>query len=163
MFKRPFHGRLPSQVGQPWDWMCGSSVRTNCTPATTIRDGVWTVQSGYSFTNPILVPVARCLARRLPDACEINANLAIMIAIVVCITCKLIVTIVAIALSHDQPLITIGDAIASFLGEPPVDLPDSKASRGGGRGWEVAETVRKSRRARLAQETGHSYISQWAL
>ncbi|KPI41452.1 uncharacterized protein AB675_9088 [Cyphellophora attinorum] len=54
--------------------------------------------------------------------------MAVMIVVLICITGKLVAMLLAIVLSRDQPLITIGDAIASFL-QQPSDLPEAEELR----------------------------------
>jgi hypothetical protein len=54
--------------------------------------------------------------------------MAVMIVVLICITGKLVAMLLAIVLSRDQPLITIGDAIASFL-QQPSPLPAAEELR----------------------------------
>lgn len=110
----------PTTFGDdPWSWMC-KDYDDSCDGDDILRDGRWTIDDYV---------ISRCLARRLPDLCELNANMAIMVVVLVCITSKFICMVMAIMLSRRQPLITIGDAISSFLHEPEA-LPQIGATPG---------------------------------
>ena len=113
--KYPNPSRYPLQgYDLPWAFLC-DSLASVCDPETILQSAQWTLNGHV---------VSQCLAREMPEQCELNASLAIMIVVMVCITGKLIALVLAIALSRDQPLVTIGDAIASFLQEP-VAFPDT--------------------------------------
>lgn len=59
-----------------------------------------------------------CLTRRVEEHCELQFSLAIMIVVIVCNLIKAI-CMAAMAWKQDQePLVTLGDAIASFLRRP---------------------------------------------
>jgi hypothetical protein len=48
----------------------------------------------------------------------LNTSMAIMITVLICVSGKLVSMVMAIILSRDQPLITVGDVVASFLRDP---------------------------------------------
>ncbi|KAI0172715.1 hypothetical protein GGR52DRAFT_419276 [Hypoxylon sp. FL1284] len=100
---------LPTTSTDPWNWMCGGYSKSVCDAQSILTNGTWTVDGHI---------VTRCLARQLPDLCELNTSLAIMIVVLVCISCKLVSIIFAVALGRNQSLLTIGDAVASFLQDP---------------------------------------------
>jgi hypothetical protein len=89
----------------PWFWMCPYSSG-NCDPKELIDTGTWML-NGYR--------VDHCLARQMPEQCRLNFNLGIMIAVLVCNGCKLLAMITMAFISTNQPLVTVGDAISSFL------------------------------------------------
>ncbi|KAJ9642762.1 hypothetical protein H2204_002410 [Knufia peltigerae] len=110
-----------SYVGdqQPWAWLCyeqtetSYSTTTSCDTSRLLENGTWMVHQRV---------VDHCLARDLPDACELNLSLSIMIVVLVCIFGKLVAMLAALSFSHAQPLVTIGDAIDSFLHEPDTTV-----------------------------------------
>ncbi|KAI1095990.1 hypothetical protein F5B19DRAFT_214298 [Rostrohypoxylon terebratum] len=103
---------VPATLFEPWSWMCGSS--TTCDTSTILQNDTWTI-------GPHLI--TRCLGRKLPELCELNASLSIAIIVLICISCKLICIFIAVSLGRSQSLLTVGDAVASFLQEPDVASP----------------------------------------
>ncbi|KAI1099526.1 hypothetical protein F4804DRAFT_349288 [Jackrogersella minutella] len=99
---------LPDRSSVPWSWMCGAYSH-ECDVQTILQNDTWTIDQTI---------VTECRARKLPDSCELNVSLAIMILVLICITCKFVCIILAISIGRSQALLTIGDAIASFLQDP---------------------------------------------
>jgi hypothetical protein len=92
-------------------WFCqeGTMVRCNIEEAAnTAQD--WKVD-GY--------PIDYCLSEEMDEECELQFSLPIMIIV---FTCNLVKTscmmLVVFGYGQMQPLMTVGDAIASFLNEP---------------------------------------------
>ena len=94
----------------PWDWMCSNagSETELCQPDQVINTGIWSTGDK---------PIEFCLARKLPPSCELNMSLSIMIAVQLCIIGKLVAMTITALLSREQPLVTVGDAISSFLSD----------------------------------------------
>ncbi|KAJ2989478.1 hypothetical protein NUW58_g3445 [Xylaria curta] len=112
---------LPFSHEDPWRWMCGyNDGNATCDAQKILDSGRW-VADGLT--------VSRCLARRLPELCELNMSLAILIAVLVAVSIKLIAIVFAVVLGRDRSLLTIGDAIASFLEDPDKYVwPRSRSS-----------------------------------
>jgi hypothetical protein len=104
--KRPQNeGVFPMpELGAPWSWMC--SGYGTCDANEFKTDGHWSI-SGRTMS--------KCLARPMPEMCELNTSLAILTMVIICLTCKLCCITGAVLLSRDRPLLTIGDAIASYM------------------------------------------------
>ncbi|KAI0513062.1 hypothetical protein F5B22DRAFT_285637 [Xylaria bambusicola] len=113
---------LPAADEDPWQWMCGSNRFRNVT-----CDAKKILDSGRWMVNDLVI--SRCLARKLPALCELNASLAILIAVFAAVSVKLIAIVFAVVLGRTQSLLTIGDAIASFLEEPDKYLPPLRRSQ----------------------------------
>ncbi|KAI0006774.1 hypothetical protein F4779DRAFT_594964 [Xylariaceae sp. FL0662B] len=106
---------LPSVDEDPWRWMCGyDSGNGTCDAQKILKSGWWTADG---------LTISRCLARRLPELCELNVSLAILIAVLVAVSVKLVSIVFAVMLGRDLSLLTIGDAIASFLEDPDKFVP----------------------------------------
>ena len=114
---------LPTVEVDPWEWMCepyfGSDPRSTCDAKNILESGQWTIDG---------LVISRCLARRLPEACELNTSLAILIAVLAAVSIKFIAIGLAVILGRHQSLLTVGDAVASFLENPDKNLPPSKGS-----------------------------------
>jgi hypothetical protein len=88
----------------PWNWMC--SYSDTCDADSIMANGRWVIND---------IVISKCFARPLPEVCELNTSLAIMLIVIICLSCKLFCMVMAVLLSKDRPLLTIGDAIASYI------------------------------------------------
>ncbi|KAL5319628.1 hypothetical protein ACEPPN_012683 [Leptodophora sp. 'Broadleaf-Isolate-01'] len=64
---------------------------------------------------PNSVPIDYCLSERVPELCQLQFIVPIMIMVIVCNTVKFACILLAMLLLKDWPLVVIGDAISSFL------------------------------------------------
>ena len=103
----------------PWYWICGDPENAEsdpkCNPVQVTESGKW-IWSGERG----LVPIDHCLARKFSPSCELNMSIGIMIAVLLCNLGKLAAMVIGVFICTDRPLITIGDAISSFLEEEDV-------------------------------------------
>lgn len=133
--------------GKSWEWLCGYSVSASCNPAQITANGTWL----WDYN----VLIDHCLARKLEKPCQINMSLAMMIAVLVCNLGKLCAMVMGMWLV-DQPLITVGDAVASFLEREDettrgLSIADCDHFRGF---WDSASTSYLEReRAKLMAQT----------
>ncbi|KAI0420099.1 hypothetical protein F5X98DRAFT_52580 [Xylaria grammica] len=111
----PSKSYLPSVDEDPWRWMCGyNDFNPTCDAQKILQSGWWVVDG---------LTISRCLARRLPELCELNVSLAALIAVLVAVSIKFIAILFAVMLGRHRSLLTIGDAIASFLEHPDKFMP----------------------------------------
>ncbi len=68
--------------------------------------------------EPFGYQVDYCLAERTEQQCSFNGNLPIVLVVVVCNAVKAIIMLIVAVKLTGSPLITIGDAIESFLDRP---------------------------------------------
>lgn len=90
-----------------------SDTRSYCNPCnikSTIAnlDG-WTI-GGF--------PISYCLSELHESKCEVQFSLAILIIVMICNAIKALCMFLALRSLEDKPLVTIGDAIMSFLETP---------------------------------------------
>ena len=64
--------------------------------------------------------VEYCLSAPVDEHCKVQFNVQIMIAIIVCNLCKLTIMGYVAWKRPQEPLVTLGDAIASFLDQPDL-------------------------------------------
>ncbi|KAI0898564.1 hypothetical protein F4806DRAFT_494224 [Annulohypoxylon nitens] len=119
---------VPASLFEPWSWMCGSS--TTCDTSTILRNDTWSIGDHL---------ITRCLGRKLPEVCELNVSLSIAIIVLICISCKLVCILVAVSLGRSRSLLTVGDAVASFLQEPDVAFPNYSLLHNGRRNRVMTE------------------------
>ena len=92
--------RLNVVLQHPTDW----AIRSNREDRTT---GMWQPD-----------PVDYCLSLRVEEHCRLQFSLALLILVVVCNFCKAACMILMVYRHDSKPLVTLGDAISSFLDEP---------------------------------------------
>lgn len=68
--------------------------------------------------KPIGREIEYCLSEPIPERCACTANVPIIAVVLVCNFIKLVAMYIVATRLHDSPLITIGDAIESFLDSP---------------------------------------------
>lgn len=104
-----------------WDadyfqWICDSSgdfgKESNCTSKSAWKEHLgaqpWIV-AGFE--------VDHCLSERMPGECSLNVGLPLLLTVAFFNLAKLLAIIAAIRAIKEDPLITIGDAVASFIEE----------------------------------------------
>ena len=106
-------------------WMCNDPQNMyvrSCTNNPSLPDDwIFTFQNPMDIgqANPAnhTVQVERCLAKTITPNCTIQLIPELLYTVVACNICKAIVFVYLLFFNF-EPLITIGDAIASFLDEP---------------------------------------------
>ncbi|KAF2462920.1 uncharacterized protein BDR25DRAFT_308058 [Lindgomyces ingoldianus] len=98
----------------PYGWICDhwAGESTGCNKAQAISkaaEGNWTV-NGYK--------VSGCMSQKVEEVCSVNFTLAIGIVVILANLGKTVCIVAVCFLLTDQPLITIGDAVSSFLRTP---------------------------------------------
>lgn len=92
----------------------------------------WLCSSGFSFdtcdVDQLLAstsswslsyyPIKYCLSQQVDERCRLQFSLPILVVVVICNLIKLVCMAFTLFGGKDEPLITIGDAIASFLDDP---------------------------------------------
>ena len=108
------------------EWMNFSSLPCNITMSLTALAEAWTrsadgpkafdehLMSGYYGSYAI----SYCLSKMVEDRCELHFNTAIMVVVTICNVIKLVCMTTMAWNPEFQSLVTLGDAIASFLRKP---------------------------------------------
>jgi hypothetical protein len=101
-------------------WVCGCDVNdTMVLEPKDINDFDCIVADALN-SLPIAIgnySIDYCLSERVPDVCRLQFSLHIMLIVILCNTVKLICILLTL-MKRDETLITMGDAIASFLCRP---------------------------------------------
>ncbi|KAH7162072.1 hypothetical protein B0J13DRAFT_579937 [Dactylonectria estremocensis] len=98
---------------RPYDWMCFglSDFQNECYSSQDLKS------SSYLWT-PWYFPVKYCHSEIVEENCAVNASQPIILIIIVCYLVKLIIMTMMAFGFKEQPIVTLGDAIESFLDEP---------------------------------------------
>ncbi|OCL09335.1 hypothetical protein AOQ84DRAFT_431347 [Glonium stellatum] len=93
-------------------WRCPSRSLTNCTASSAVEVPSPDVWAPYGS------PVKYCLVEEVPERCELQLSFNIVTSVIICNIIK--ATCMWLTLwRHRKPgLVTLGDAIASFLDDP---------------------------------------------
>lgn len=78
----------------------------------------WHVVSPYVVSNLQKYPIDYCLSQTTAEKCALQFSLPIMLIVIICNLIKITCMILIMLMKGPQPLVTVGDAIASFLVEP---------------------------------------------
>ena len=111
-------------------WFCSFAKSSDCTTATILDNLGWIItgmvasdgtylESDYWDGDPVTT-VQYCLAEAIEPQCEVTFNVFMLLIAVICNALKAAVFILVLFLPGFRPLITVGDAIASFLTQPDV-------------------------------------------
>ena len=96
---------------QPNLWMCNDVLNCDVTKVEANAKN-WTYGRGNQY------PVSYCLSTKMEDQCKLQFSITIMVAVISCNFVKLVCMIIVAWKLRFHPLVTLGDAIASFLNEP---------------------------------------------
>ncbi len=122
-------------------WLCSDRLRDcerSCTDAETYPNDECPTTAGAYFacnlqgcdwstqaerTNDWTVggyPISYCLSEPLEEKCELQFSLSILLTIIICNLVKIICMFLCSKVTdlESQPLVTLGDAVASFLKTP---------------------------------------------
>lgn len=99
-----------SDEGLPYAWACMSLAPgpVNIGQKYDVRPKDWKIDG---------LPVEYCLSKSAEESCELHCSLAIVIAVLACNLIKVLCLGLVTWMPSSTPLLTLGDAIASFLSE----------------------------------------------
>ena len=120
-------GVCPTILGRSNDcssnWMCSIPMENYCNMSDLNKHPQsWSmgVIPAYESNEDIPVSIDYCLAQKVEEHCKLQFSLAIMLIVILCNLVKTI-CIGMIAWKRDwRPLVTLGDALASFLDRPDL-------------------------------------------
>ena len=110
--------------GVPYYWICQSTDKShdssNCNINGVLRNPEsWTLEnvtSGWDDTQVYNnVTVDYCLSTPIEERCRLQFSLPIMAIVIGCNLVKMICMLLSLWVHKSQPLVTLGDAIKSFL------------------------------------------------
>lgn len=104
---------------------CSLPFLPRCDPSDVIAYGQnWTIQFAQSSEprtgNYIDAGIQYCLSKQVEEHCKIQFSLPIMISVIICNLIKTICMSIVVWKQDPEPLVTLGDALASFLDWPDL-------------------------------------------
>ncbi|KAI4193318.1 MAG: hypothetical protein LQ350_008378 [Teloschistes chrysophthalmus] len=112
-----------------WDWMCSHYRALECTQED-LREtpSRWTLNDTLYLSSTFLYseeyPVQYCLSEPVQERCAMQLSVIIMIVVILCNAVKVLCMFLTLWHQRSAPLVTIGDAIQSFLQEPDLTTKD---------------------------------------
>lgn len=113
-----------------YSWICSQTRKNRCwnyhdysyraleaVPCEKQLSSIKTNETGWMpwFED---YPVKECLSQRMPEACKLRASKDLMIVVLLLNFGKAIAMLLVPFVMRETPLLTVGDAIASFLDRP---------------------------------------------
>jgi len=101
----------------PYEWICQGASGTSC----TLNGGTCTSNIRRITPDdwkPFKAPVQYCLSETAPQKCRIRFNMQIAAVVIACNLVKAAVLAFIFFTIKDNPLMTMGDAVASFTADP---------------------------------------------
>ena len=92
------------------NWVCDDTQELGCDIARAVGNASsWTVNK---------MPVAYCLSMQTPQVCRFEFSLQLLVVVVICNLVKALCMALTVWKQKTPTLVTIGDAVASFLDSP---------------------------------------------
>ncbi|KAI8682052.1 hypothetical protein NCS55_00459500 [Fusarium keratoplasticum] len=102
---------------RPYEWMC-YGFRPAYESESLCYESIHNLTQQPEQWAPWFLPARHCHSEVVEGNCALNANQPIMVVIIICTSIKLIIMAMMVFLINGWPIITLGDAIQSFLDDP---------------------------------------------
>ncbi|KAL3459041.1 hypothetical protein BJX64DRAFT_207999 [Aspergillus heterothallicus] len=114
-------------------------------------------ERGVSLTSggPASVKPSHCLVKKIDEDCELYMSVPICLAVIACNVIKLVCMFMASRMPQKEILLTVGDAVASFLDRPDSTTDDKEWSN-------VGDLLAANGHNGVTSDTGVSFISRLA-
>lgn len=100
-------------------WMCGYDDEVDCSVNAVLDQAAnWTIPDQSTEFQPTYFLVQYCLSQPVEEECRVQISLIILGIVIACNATKALCMLLTIRHQKSQPLVTLGDAIESFLQEP---------------------------------------------
>jgi hypothetical protein len=108
-----------------WDdigWVCDTVVYEKCDVQPLISEASsWTIRY-CDYTNGTCninsAPVQYCLAEPFTPHCSVRINTTILVVVAICNLVKIASLLTTVFVARFEPIVTLGDAISSFMERP---------------------------------------------
>jgi len=100
---------------QAFYWMCDGQSSGFCVPCEEVLLGAKADPSSWKVLGR---PVKYCLSERAPDQCKVHFNTTIAVIVNSINAAKVAAFILLFFMIQSPPLLTLGDAVASFMENP---------------------------------------------
>ena len=103
-----------------YSWICGDHFisQMNVSSLSFCEDHIKNINTNVNTWTVYwddTLKVKYCLSQGVDEQCRVQFSLLIMIVVILCNFVKAVALMIVLMVCNKQPLVTIGDAIASFL------------------------------------------------
>ncbi|KAL9601249.1 MAG: hypothetical protein Q9219_002654 [cf. Caloplaca sp. 3 TL-2023] len=120
MLIAPSNWVYSARGGIGWHWMCSSYMGDYCTQEDLRRNpSAWALNDMYAH-----YPVQYCFSEPVQGRSKIQLSIIFMVVVILCNAVKVLCMFLTLRHQLSAPLVTIGDAIQSFLQEPDPTTED---------------------------------------
>ncbi|PGH13119.1 hypothetical protein AJ79_03826 [Helicocarpus griseus UAMH5409] len=114
---------LDPPISDPYDWMCAESRRISPTRSCRSLAGqVYVYSDNWTIDNPYYpfneFRVKHCLSEPVPESCTVEYSIPLLLVVIVANIIKVAILWGVAFTMTDAPILTIGDAISSFVQVP---------------------------------------------
>lgn len=102
-------------VSDPFDWVCSQDAAHGCMTGSTTICPVAYKSINASDWEPLGQKVDHCLAEKLPGNCKVQFSTTIAWVVIAFNSSKALILLGIYLFMTEDPLTTMGDAVASFL------------------------------------------------
>lgn len=128
-------------------WICSSSTYTyaSCDYANAIANADSWQQNGTTRPDRNFpdhtYSVEYCLAQPTPELCSVGVATSLLVVVLACNIIKAVCLFWTWRMTKLNPLVTIGDAISSFLEHPDETTKDCGVLEARSKDWKLAKTA----------------------
>ena len=113
----------PGTGDSPFCYTLIPADRTKCSIDGRPDPNNWVVWGEWDDSQTSDGSISHCMAERAQEHCKIRFSMPFMCAVIACNLVKMTCMWIIVWKLDPYPLVTIGDAIASFLDSPGMDIP----------------------------------------
>jgi hypothetical protein len=129
-----FDDQFQACPSDPYAWMCLQDGSNNCNsyhdgctvachPAPPCKLRISKIKSDGTGWRPMddPYPVKYCLSENLPEQCKLQASTYILVMVIILNLLKALMMCITVFGIKESPIMTIGDAIASYIDRPDLN------------------------------------------
>jgi hypothetical protein len=119
-------------------WVCDGDEDGSCDTKSLISEATsWTIPNVLDCQSPTSkkcdrtpAPIQYCLAEPFTSDCSVRINTTILVVVVICNLIKIAALLTTVFAARFEPMVTLGDAICSFLQRPdPLTIASGTLSK----------------------------------
>ncbi|KAF5366495.1 hypothetical protein D9757_012166 [Collybiopsis confluens] len=121
----PFFGVVEGVDGDPFAWICSGMTNFGKEGGPELCSVAWKSidPSDWNY-GPDALKVNYCISQPIVPKCQLNFNLPLLAVVIAFNIIKVICMTYSAIKIRDNPLVTIGDGIASFVSNPDIHTRD---------------------------------------
>ncbi|KAF2430337.1 hypothetical protein EJ08DRAFT_660813 [Tothia fuscella] len=113
-------GYFEQCITDPYQWICAQDGENSCNGAPRCQNRLAAIRRNTTgwFPGKSAVAIDHCWSLRVPEKCKVQFSLHLAVVVLILNLAKAVLMCLTAVGATAPPLLTVGDAIASFLGNP---------------------------------------------